>query len=123
MSAIKEMLSAVMQRAALKPGERQAFEDMWDALHRYGKLSPKQKAWIEKVYFDQKLDNANVRPQAKKTVGFLEDPKFHRAIRLETMEEFENQCPHIEKDGPLWKRVESFLQKGNNVIELRPKKA
>ena len=51
-----EMLSEVLRRAQLTPRERESFEDMLDRMHRYGRCTDKQRAWIEKVYFGQKLD-------------------------------------------------------------------
>jgi hypothetical protein len=60
MATAKEMLSAVLQRAELNPRERESFEDMWDRINRYDRCSEKQKAWIEKVYFAQKLDRTAI---------------------------------------------------------------
>jgi hypothetical protein len=52
----KEMLAEVMRRATLTDRERESFTDMWDRTHRYGRMTHRQKAWVEKVYFGQKLD-------------------------------------------------------------------
>lgn len=52
----REMLAEVLRRAVLTQRERESFEDMWDRIHRFDRCSDKQRAWIEKVYFGQKLD-------------------------------------------------------------------
>jgi hypothetical protein len=52
----KDMLAVVLRRAELNQRERESFTDMWDRIHRFNRCSDKQKAWIEKVYFGQKLD-------------------------------------------------------------------
>lgn len=51
-----EMLGVILQRAELTPRERESFEDMFDRVNRYKRCSDKQRAWIEKVYYAQKLD-------------------------------------------------------------------
>jgi hypothetical protein len=51
-----EMLGVILRRAELTPRERESFEDMFDRLNRFKRCSDRQKAWIEKVFYDQKLD-------------------------------------------------------------------
>lgn len=51
-----EMLAEVLRRATLTAREKESFEDMYDRIQRFGRCSAKQKAWIEKVFFGQKLD-------------------------------------------------------------------
>jgi hypothetical protein len=50
-----DMLAEVLRRAVLTERERESFTDMWDRISRYKRCSDKQAAWIEKVYFGQKL--------------------------------------------------------------------
>jgi hypothetical protein len=52
----KEMLAEVIRRAVLKPREKEDLVDLWDRIHRYGRVSDRQKAWVEKVFFEHKLD-------------------------------------------------------------------
>lgn len=52
----KQMLAVILRRAVLTARERESFEDMYDRIHRFNRCSDKQQAWIEKVYFGQKLD-------------------------------------------------------------------
>lgn len=51
-----EMLGVILRRAELTARERESFEDMFDRLNRFKRCSDKQRAWIEKVFYDQKLD-------------------------------------------------------------------
>jgi len=52
----KQMLAEILRRAVLTERERESFEDMYDRIHRFNRCSNAQQAWIEKVYFGQKLD-------------------------------------------------------------------
>lgn len=52
----KDMLEQVIRRAVLKPQEKEDFMDLWDRIHLYNHVSDRQKAWVEGVYFGQKLD-------------------------------------------------------------------
>lgn len=63
---VRDMLATILRRAKLTASERVAFENIWDSWHRTnGRLSSKQQAWVEKVYFQQKLDRpATVPPPA-----------------------------------------------------------
>lgn len=60
MASPKEMLSALLTRGQLDRRLQETFEGMWDAVHRYGSLSSKQKAWVAREYYDRKLDRSNV---------------------------------------------------------------
>lgn len=127
MATTKQMLEAILRyghTGKIPKQELSAMEDMWDAVHRYGGLSNKQRAWVETVYFKHKLDKPETLPSAQKTVsknvGFIEDVRFQTPIRIGTLAEFEKLCPHIEKGSTLWKRVASFLKDAGHVVELRP---
>lgn len=61
-----EMLTEVLRRANLSNRERESFEDMLDRVNRYHRCSDKQRAWIEKVYYGQKLDQQT--PVARRRV-------------------------------------------------------
>lgn len=63
----KDMLAEVIRRAVLKPREKEDFIDLWDCIHRFNRVSDRQKAWIEKVYYGQKLDQVTV-PTARRRV-------------------------------------------------------
>lgn len=122
MATTKDMLSAIIRFGKLTKQEEVTFGDMWDSLHRFKSLSVKQAAWVEKVYLAQKLDKTENRVKPKKKVGFINDPSVTTPIRVESLLEFARAMPHVEKDSPLWKRVEAFLRTSDHVVELRPPK-
>jgi hypothetical protein len=64
----KEMLAVVLRRAVLTDRERESFTDMWDRIHRFNRCSDKQRAWIEKVYFGQKLDREEATGMKRRVV-------------------------------------------------------
>lgn len=64
MATPKEMLSALLTRGQLDRRHQETFEGMWDAVHRYGSLSNKQKAWVEREFYERKLDRSDVPPPA-----------------------------------------------------------
>ena len=65
MASDRDVLSALIRIGQLTRQEREAFEGMWDQVDgRRGKLSPRQRAWAEKVYYAQKLD----QPMAVKAI-------------------------------------------------------
>lgn len=129
MASTKQMLEALLKMPAgtLPKREQEQAEDIWDGLHRYGKLSSFQHAWVAKRYTDYKLDRSDYRPPApmrpvKTKVGYIEDEKFSTPVRVATLAEFERSCPHHPKGSPLWHRAASFLRDAGHVIELRPPK-
>lgn len=78
----KEMLAAVLRRGVLTERERESFTDMWDRIHRFNRCSDKQKAWIEKVYFAQKLDR--------------EEAPAKRRVVIPTWQKDEPQAPRAQ---------------------------
>lgn len=64
----KDMLAEVLRRGVLTERERESFTDMWDRIHRYNRCSDKQKAWIEKVYFAQKLGEPPAAPVRRRVI-------------------------------------------------------
>jgi len=123
-SNVKGKLQALLQHGTLKAADQEKFEDFWDALHRYGKLSPRQEAVVDTAYYEQKLDRVEAKPPAprlgKSKVGFV-PAKVNQVIRVRSMTEFARHCPDIIKGSPVWERVEAFLNAGN-FVELRPEK-
>ncbi len=124
MASPKDLLATLIKSGTLTSKEREVFEGMWDQLHRAGKLSNKQKAWIESVYYKQKLDTPRPAKKPKKAlpkVLFLRDEATTRVLRATSMAEFEVICKHIKKDTPRWKVVHDFFRDGGQLFELRPK--
>lgn len=125
MASDKDILSALIRIGQLTRQEREAFEGMWDQVDgRRGKLSPRQRAWAEKVYFAQKLDQPMaVRPPKEHAprIAFAYDAKVKRVISASSLEQFETMCPHVTKGGKAYQRVEHFFRTGGHRFELRPK--
>lgn len=125
MAKPKDLLASLLKTGKLTSKEREAFEGMWDQLHRAGKLSNKQKAWIESVHYKQELDRPRPisgKPKRKPPkVLFLRDENATRVLCVTSMVEFEVICKHIKKDSPRWKVVHDFFRDGGQLFELRPK--
>ncbi len=123
MASPKDMLSALIQSGQLTTREREAFEGMWDQVHRTrGRLSNKQQAWVEKVFYEQKLDRPQDLAPKKRypKIGFIIDPTAKRTVSAVTLQQFETICPHFPKGSPTWKRVADFFRNGGIRFELRP---
>lgn len=116
------MLKALLTQGQLTAQEREAFESMWDQTHRTRKLSHKQMAWIEKVYFKQELDKPKARAAKTRTpkVGYIYDATAKRTTTACNMQQFREMCPHVEPGSALFKRVEAFFRNGGQRFELRP---
>jgi hypothetical protein len=120
----KQMLEVILKTATLSARDRETFEGMWDAVHRYGGLSKRQVSWIEDVYYKQKLaEPGRPAPKRSRKVGFIVDPTVSEIKRAHTMAHFESVCPQIVKDSALYKRVEAFFKSGGELFELRPSSA
>lgn len=142
-SNAKQQLAAILRRAKLKRQEQEAFEHMWDALHRYGRLSDKQKAWIEKVYFEQKLDRdvpVQAEPAKKASqsgthrlmgvksetaqkaarVGYINYPGIQSQALITNMDTLHQLCPRIRPGSPQYKRIKAFFDNGGVVLKVKP---
>jgi len=123
MASPKEMLSALIRHGKITAQEREAFESMWDQIHRTrGKLSHKQNAWVEKVFYKQGLDKSQPLPPKEKRspkVGFAYDTEAKRTVAATNMKAFEAICPNVEKDSPFYLRVKKFFENGGERFELR----
>lgn len=119
----KKMLERIIKVATLTAQEREAFEGMWDAIHRYGALSKKQVAWVESVYYkiDQEALKHNPAVRAKKT-GFINDQTVGRVHKVGSIKQFEAVCPHIIKGSKQYAKVSIFFKSGGTILEIRPEK-
>lgn len=139
MSKVKEQLSTLLKKGQLKAHEREAFEGMWDAVHRYGKLSPKQRAWIERVYYGQNLDRSNAsKPQGPKRtqsgtqyIGAVQPPKTARigyinhsgtreTLMVTNMTMLRELCPGIKPGSKQYQKIEAFFRNGGEVLKIKP---
>lgn len=117
----KAMLEMLLTQGQLSGSEKQVFEDMWDQVHRT-RLSPKQLAWVESVYYKQHLEKAMERPAKKRVpkVLFLREEGVKRTVAASNTTQFEVLCPHHVRGSKVWKQVDTFFLNGGLRFELRP---
>lgn len=147
-SRVRDMLEAILQRARITPSEREAFEDIWDKYHRYGRLTSKQQAWAERVYFGQKLDRAiNNTPtppppsngfRKSKTaesavrhrytskaarqsrVAYINHPGTTTTLMVTNLDMLKTICPDIKSGSKQYRKIESFFRGGGEVLKIKP---
>ena len=123
--SVKSKLETILKRAKLTPREKEAFEDMWDKLHRYKRVTHKQKYWIEKVYFAQHLDGSpkflgSPDPKAKPKVGYINYPGVTEVVMATNFEMFRKVCPGIKPGSNQYQKVRSFFEKGGEILKIKP---
>ena len=125
--APKKMLEEILKRAELKPQQREMFEDMWDRAHRYKRLSRKQGAVIEKVYFGQKLDRdpapdtGTPKPKAGAArTGTVKYEGLDVEKRVTNMDQLTLTCPNIKPGSKQHRKIAQFFREGGQVIKVIP---
>lgn len=119
----KKMLEQIIKTATLTAQEREVFEGMWDAIHRYGSLSKKQVAWVESVFYKIDAEALKKNPAARaKKIGFINDQTVKRVHKVASIKQFEATCPHIIKGSKQYAKVSIFFKTGGEVLEIRPEK-
>jgi len=119
MGELKDKLSACLTRGKLNRSQREAFESMWDQIHRT-KLTFKQKAWVESVYHGQRLDEGVRHDRAPKTMVSRSD--VSDTMKFRSLAAFRKQFPQVKKGTPQYDKVKTFFESGGEVLEIRPKK-
>lgn len=141
------MLSEVLKRAKLTQQEKTALEDIWDKLHRHGSLTTKQKAWVERVYFGQKLDRAPAKgvPAAAKgipakpfdrkksgtflgaaaqarqhRIGYINWSGTQQVLLITNMSTLRELCPTIKPGSKQYQKIELFFKNGGEVLKIKP---
>lgn len=117
----RKMLETLLKAGTLTAKDRAAFEDMWDSLHRYGKLTQKQLAWVESAYYSMSKD-PSTPPKRSPKVGFIYSSKVSRLHRAINFQQFQVLCPEATSDTPLYRKVKAFFLSGGEMFEIRPKK-
>ncbi len=114
MSAVppKQMLEAIL-KGAIPAKERQVFEDMWDAIHRYGGLSKKQVAWIEKVFYKLPKD----KPKTGKSASY-KSPDVTTLVKVRNFAQFKKTCPNATTAE--LERVKKFFEVGGVLVNVTP---
>jgi hypothetical protein len=117
----KKMLEELLNQGTLSAKERETFEGMWDAAHRYGRLSPRQVSWVEDAYYELKKTNTKgPRAGLKRSPrsGFVNvqgvtEPKVARSL-----ERFKQLCPAASPT--VLQRVEHFFKSGGEILRVLP---
>lgn len=144
---VKNMLSSLIQHGQqghLKRSELEAFEDIWDKYHRYGRLTAPQQAWVEKVYFEQKLDRPASqrppptlqRPGPKKTpsgtflgvqaqgkiprIGYINHAGVTDTLMITNMAMLRELCPDIKPGSVQHQKISAFFRSGGEVLKIKP---
>lgn len=107
--SVRQMLEGIL-KGVITAREREAFEAMWDALHRFGALSPKQTAWIEKVYY--KL------PKDKPKSASFKSADVTTRVRAHSFDQFKKLCPSATKSE--LDRVKKFFAVNEGFITVSP---
>ena len=119
MSAVpaKKMLEKLLTAGTLPAKDREAFESMWDAVHKYGKLTGRQLAWVESSYFA--LEKSKGPPVKSPKVGFVTSTAGLPLRRAFNFKHFLELCPKASPE--LQKTVKRFFGSGGEIFEIRPK--
>src|ERR1700743_2249400 len=109
----KAMLEKLLKVGTLTAKDREIFEGMWDAVHRYGGLSKKQIAWVESAYYKQKFDEPGKVPEKRsKKIGFVIDPKVTAVKRAINFDHFQVTFKEYPKGTAVYKVAEKFFRAG-----------
>jgi len=131
----KVMLKTILEKAVLKPHERELYDDLWDSIHRYGKLSRNQQHVIEKVFYGQKLDRVESAESLKAApvtkpavvgagvpaqVGAIQYPGVTTEVVVTNIIQFQKTCPDITKGSKQYLKIENFFKRGGKVLKIKP---
>lgn len=117
----KKMLEKLLKAGTLPAKEREAFEGMWDAIHRYGKLTGKQMAWVESAFYALEARDPAVAKKQSPKVGFVTSERVTRLHRAMNFKQFLEVCPDAKPETNLYKKVQEFFKSGGVAFEVRPK--
>lgn len=91
---------------------------MYDRSASGRRLTYKQKAWIEKVYYGQKLDRQG--DGGSQRVAKLRYPGLKKEALVTTIEQFQKVCPGILQSSDQFKKIARFFRSGGEVLHLTP---
>jgi hypothetical protein len=113
----KKMLEAIL-KAKIPAKDRETFEGMWDAVHRYGGLSKRQVSWIEDVFYKlPKPDPAVARTRTVRKAS-VNSTSVKEAKNVRTFEQFKALCPNATPT--VTARVEKFFKEGGELLRVLP---
>jgi len=113
----KKMLETLL-KAKIPAKEREVFEGMWDAVHRYGGLSRKQVAWIEGAYYKLPKADPNVARTPIKRTAVVNSTSVKEPKNVRSLEGFKNLCP--DASSTVTARVEKFFREGGELLRVLP---
>lgn len=115
----KKMLEQILRAGALSAKDREIFEGMWDAIHRYGGLSKKQVSWIEDVFYKlPKAGAPQAGPKRSPKRAVVQAPAIWEAFKVYSFEQFQGKCP--DATPTVVARVKHFFNSGGEVLEVKP---
>lgn len=118
----RKMLEQLLTQGVLTAKEREIFEGMWDAVHRYGGLSRKQTSWIEDAFYKMKKKGPAERTGVKRSPrsGFVNVASVTEPKAVRSLERFKQLCPEVE--GKVLQNVEHFFRSGGELLRVLPAK-
>jgi hypothetical protein len=114
--SVKQKLDAILRQTDLTPKERELYTSIWDAFHRYKRITHKQSAVIDKIFFGKNLDKATV---AKK-VGAIRVPGVTAGFTVVTLSQFKAKCPQAEGNKCMMSKVLAFFEGGGTQLQVSP---
>lgn len=118
-TSVKDMLKAVLTTATLTAKDREVMEGMWDQCHR-GKLSHKQFAWVQDIYFKQQLDRPGREPPKRAIKVMVLKGKVPKVLKARSVEVALKLLPGLDPESPLGKKIAEHFASGGEVLEIRP---
>lgn len=118
-SPIKDMLKAILATGTLTAKDREVFEGMWDQCHR-GKLSHKQYAWVQDVYYKQHLDRMDREPPKRASKVLVLKGQVTKVLKARSAENAMKLLPGLNPESPLGKKIAEHFASGGEVLEVRP---
>lgn len=111
------MLEAIL-KAQISAKDREVFEGMWDAVHRYGKLTKKQASWVEDAFY--KLPKPDLTKAREKTVkkATVNSTCVRQERTVRSYDQFKTLC--TDASPTVLARVQKFFQVGGEVVRILP---
>jgi hypothetical protein len=115
----KEMLKRILTTATLTAKDREVMEGMWDQAHR-AKLTHRQYAWVQDIFYKQKLDQPGREPPKRAPKMMVLKGKVPKTLKARSLEVVRKLLPGLPPDSPLDKKLQEFFASGGELVEIRP---
>lgn len=113
------MLEKLLTAGTLTARERELFESIWDAVHRYGKLSVKQVSVVETAFYKLEARPKTVPKQRSGRRANYISSSVTKPRYVRSLEQFKQVCP--EAPEAALKKIDTFFKTGGEAIEVIPK--